>query len=134
MIYLLDTHVLLWTLFDPDKLSKDVLGVLQSATDQKSISGVNLWEISIKYSLGKLDLGEINPDQLLTKIKDSGFEIRDVPSEVMVSYYRLPKKENHRDPFDRMLIWQAIESGLTLISHDRNIEQYKPDGLKLLSN
>jgi PIN domain nuclease of toxin-antitoxin system len=134
MTYLLDTHILLWTLFTPGKLSNEICHVLESAIDQKIISGINLWEISIKYSLGKLDLGALNPDQLLLHIKKSGFEITDVSPAIMASYYRLPKKDNHKDPFDRMLIWQAIESGYTLISHDQNIQQYVKDGLKLLSN
>ncbi|MFW6363427.1 MAG: type II toxin-antitoxin system VapC family toxin [Spirochaeta sp.] len=134
MIYLLDTHILLWTLFNPGNLSEEILAILKSETDQKIISGINLWEISLKYSLGKLDLADLNPDQLLIQIKNSGFRITEISSEIMTSYYRLPKKDDHKDPFDRLLIWQSIESGYTLISHDKKIQQYKSDGLKLLLN
>jgi PIN domain nuclease of toxin-antitoxin system len=134
MTYLLDTHILLWTLFDPTKLSRNVLDCLQSTSDEKVISAINLWEISIKYSLGKLDLGDKTPDHLLEIIQESGFTIASIDPEIFASYYHLPKKENHRDPFDRMLIWHTIKSGFTLITHDGRIEQYLSDGLLLLSN
>lgn len=54
MIYLLDTHYVLWSLFEPDKIGVPVRQILENARDSKLISGVNLWEISLKYSLGKL--------------------------------------------------------------------------------
>lgn len=134
MNYLLDTHIILWTLFDPGKLSESIIEILRDSEKQKFVSGINLWEISMKYSLGKLDLGNKNPDELLITIKDSGFEIAETPHQILSSYYKLPKKENHKDPFDRMLIWQSIESGFTLLSHDSKLEQYIPDGLMLVTN
>jgi PIN domain nuclease of toxin-antitoxin system len=54
VIYLLDTHYVLWSLFEPDKIGVPVRQILENARDSKLISGVNLWEISLKYSLGKL--------------------------------------------------------------------------------
>jgi PIN domain nuclease of toxin-antitoxin system len=54
VIYLLDTHYVLWSLFEPDKIGEPVRQILENARDSKLISGVNLWEISLKYSLGKL--------------------------------------------------------------------------------
>jgi PIN domain nuclease of toxin-antitoxin system len=133
VVYLLDTHILLWTLFEPEKLSEQSIKILESSSDQKLVSGINLWEISLKYSLEKLELGELTPDNLLIKIKEFGFEILEISSEILTSYHRLPKKENHKDPFDRMLIWQAIQSGFALISQDNRIAQYKSEGLKLLN-
>jgi PIN domain nuclease of toxin-antitoxin system len=50
----------------------------------------------------------------------------------LATYYQLPKKDNHKDPFDRLLIWQAISNGYTLITQDKKIEQYRPDGLQLV--
>ncbi len=134
MIYLLDTHIVLWTLFDPAKLSDPIKKILSDPGTKKIVSGINLWEISIKYSLEKLDLGNINPDELLISIKESGFEITEIPHQILTSYYKLPKKENHKDPFDRMLIWQSIESGFTLLSHDEKLKQYISDGLMLITN
>lgn len=134
MIYLFNTHLLLWSQFKPERLSKNVKSILENDADEKVVSAINLWEISIKYSLGKLELPSTNPDQLLEKFKEAGFRTESTTPEMMASYYRLPKKENHKDPFDRMLIWQAMESNATLVSHDSKMSQYISDGLKLVTN
>ena len=131
MKYLLDTHYILWTLFEPDKLGSEVLSIFNNENDAKFVSGINFWEISLKFSLGKLSLDGIKPDQIFDKILESGFDVINITNEVLVSYYRLPKKENHRDPFDRLLIWQSIFHGYTLITKDKLIEQYISDGLNV---
>jgi PIN domain nuclease of toxin-antitoxin system len=64
MIYLLDTHYVLWSLFEPAKIADSARQILENETDIKLISGVNLWEISLKYSLGKLELGGTEPDEI----------------------------------------------------------------------
>lgn len=132
MTYLLDTHYVLWTLFEPARISAPVRAVLESESDSKLISGVNLWEISLKYSLGKLELGGTNPSELFDTLLDAGFEVADLDNRLLATYYQLPKKEDHRDPFDRLLIWQAISNGYTLITQDETIEQYRADGLRLM--
>lgn len=134
MTYLVDTHIIIWALFEPDRLSNDIKQILENDTDLKAVSGISLWEISLKYSLGKLELSELNPDQVLEAIRESGFEVLELSSELMASYYQLPKREDHRDPFDRMLVWQSIALGYTLISHDSKIKQYVPSGLRLITN
>jgi PIN domain nuclease of toxin-antitoxin system len=132
MIYLLDTHYLLWSLFEPDKIGAPVRQILENDTDIKLISGVNLWEISLKYSLGKLELGGTNPSEILDTLLEAGFEVAELESRLLATYHQLPRREDHRDPFDRLLIWQAISNDYTLISHDRKIEQYRADGLRLV--
>lgn len=132
MNYLLDTHYILWSLFEPDKIKTPVRQILENDSDLKLISGVNLWEISLKYSLGKLELGRINPDQLFDKLLEAGFEIADLENRLLATYYQLPKKDDHKDPFDRLLIWQAISNNYTLITQDQSIEQYRADGLQLV--
>lgn len=132
MIYLLDTHYVLWSLFEPERINESVRSILENSSDTKLISGVNLWEISLKYSLGKLELGGANPSEVLEKLLQAGFEIAELDTQLFATYYQLSRKDNHRDPFDRMLIWQAIAGGYTLITHDEKIEQYRSDGLKLL--
>ncbi|MFN8488021.1 MAG: type II toxin-antitoxin system VapC family toxin [Caldilineaceae bacterium] len=132
MIYLLDTHYILWSLFEPDKINERVRPILENDSDPKLISGVNLWEISLKYSLGKVELGGTNPSQLFDKAIEAGFEVINLDNRLLTTYYQLPKKDDHRDPFDRLLIWQAISSGYTLITQDKKIEQYRADGLQLL--
>lgn len=132
MIYLLDTHYILWSLFEPDKISESIQQVLENDRDTKLISGVNLWEISFKYSLGKLELDDTTPSELFDKLLEAGFEIADLDNRLLASYYQLSKKDDHKDPFDRLLVWQAISNGYTLITQDKKIEQYRVDGLKLL--
>ena len=131
MNYLLDTHYVLWTLFEPTKINKKIKLILEDENDQKFVSGISLWEISLKFSLGKLELEGTNPDEILEKIKESGFTLLEVENTVLASYYKLPKKENHRDPFDRMLIWQAIANDFMFVTSDSKIEAYVENGLKI---
>ncbi len=132
MKYLLDTHYLLWSLFDPVKISQNVLDVLKSEEDEKYISGINLWEISLKYSLGKLEFDGMNPDLITETSIEAGLKIVDPDFKTYTSYYKLPKKTNHKDPFDRFLVWYAIKNNFILITKDKKIEQYIDDGLKVL--
>jgi PIN domain nuclease of toxin-antitoxin system len=132
VIYLLDTHYVLWSLFEPDKIGKPVRQILENTHDSKLISGVNLWEISLKYSLGKLELGDTNPAEIFETLLDAGYEVAELQNRILATYYQLPKKDNHKYPFDRLLIWQAISNGYTLITQDKKIEQYRPDGLQFV--
>jgi PIN domain nuclease of toxin-antitoxin system len=132
MIYLLDTHHVLWSLFDPGRISEPVRQILENDTDTKLISGINLWEISLKYSLGKLELGGTDPSEILDALLEAGFVVAELESRLLATYHQLPRKDHHRDPFDRLLIWQAITGDYTLITHDRAIDQYRADGLRLM--
>lgn len=131
-MYLLDTHYVLWSLFEPDNIKEPIRQILENDQDTKFVSSINLWEISLKYSLGKLDLGDANPSDLFDVLLDAGFEIAEPQARLFATYFQLPKKEDHRDPFDRLLIWQAISNGYTLLTQDRKIAQYRANGLKLM--
>ena len=131
MNYLLDTHYILWTLFEPHKIKNRILQIFKNADDSKLVSGISLWEISLKYSLGKLELFGTNPDEIYQKIPESGFDIIPIENDILSSYYKLPKKEDHKDPFDRLLIRQAINNDFILITIDKTIEKYIKDGLKV---
>ncbi len=132
MIYLLDTHYVLWSLFAPEKIKVPIRQLLENDNDSKLVSGVNLWEISLKYSLGRLELGGTNPDEILDTLLEAGFEVTALENRLLATYYQLPQKDDHRDPFDRLLIWQAITNGYTLLTQDKKIEQYRSDGLHLV--
>ena len=132
MIYLLDTHFVLWSLFKPEEIADTVRQILENDTDTKLISGINLWEISLKYALGKLELGGTEPSKIVDTLLESGFTVAELESRLLATYHQLPRKDDHRDPFDRLLIWQAITSDYTLITHDKAIDQYRADGLRLL--
>jgi len=118
MNYLLDTHVFLWALSDPGKLSKKVLAAIQDPNHTVFISAVSSVEISIKQALGKLEA----PDGLGAEIEPRGFQ------NLALSYRHGARMRDlplhHQDPFDRMLIAQAMEESLTLITHDRKMQKY----------
>lgn len=132
MIYLLDTHYVLWSLFKPDEIAEPVRQILENDTDTKLVSGINLWEISLQYSLGKLELVGTEPSEILDRLLEAGFIVAELESRLLATYHQLPRKHDHRDPFDRLLIWQAITNNYTLITHDKAIDQYRADGLQLL--
>ena len=131
MSFLLDSHTLLWAILDQKRLSPKVIAILEDSGNDVFVSAVTFWEISLKYALGKLDLNGVTPEQLPQLCKETGFEILPLLPSESSSYHRLDANW-HRDPFDRMLIWQAIANNLTLLSKDKNVAQYKSVGLKLI--
>lgn len=99
----------------------------------KFVSVISIWEIALKFSLGKLDLKDVLPDLLPTIIKNARFEILDLDVETAASFYKLPRLPN-KDPFDRMLVWQAIKEDFHLLTQDKNFTEYKDHGLKIVGH
>ncbi len=114
MNYLLDTHILLWLRFNPEKLSKNQRAAIEAVDEEKLISSITAWEISLKFSLGKLDLGDHTPEEFISGIYKLGIKIITPTPEQYATYYLLPKIDGHKDPFDRIIIWHAIQSGRRL--------------------
>lgn len=129
MKYLLDTHTLLWVLSSPEKLTQKVKTIISQTKHKTYVSTVSLWEISLKYQLGKIELYGVLPEELPQLIKKSGFTIKNINSEIASTFYKLPRL--HKDPFDRMLIWQSIREGLVLISKDKTFSDYESCGLNV---
>ena len=132
MTYVLDTHYVLWSLFLPERIQESAMEIFRNRDAAKIVSGVNLWEISLKYSLGKLTLEGTNPDQIYEKIIEAGYHVIGIDNRELFTYYKLPQKEDHKDPFDRLLIWQAIQNEYTILTADRKFSQYTEDGLKVV--
>ncbi len=130
MRYLLDTHTFLWTMFDPLKLPKKVIKTVEKNENEIFVSTISFWEISLKYNIGKLSLQNVTPDELPFYAAESNFEILNIDEKIVSSFYKL-KKYGQSDPFDRMLIWQAINEDLIIISKDEMFNEYKKDGLIL---
>ena len=132
MKFLLDTHTFIWFTMTPEKLSRKILDIIKDGDNEISISPISFWEIAIKHQRGKMDLGKMNILHLPNIATEYDFSI--LPLEVYdyVSVHNLPFKENHRDPFDRMLIHTAIRKNLILLSGDKMFRQYEQDGLQLL--
>ncbi len=128
---LLDTHVFLWATGQSKKLPAKVAAKIMDIGNDVFVSAVTFWEIAIKVRAGKLDIGKNKPDDLPKRALDMGFLLIGLSPEESATMGQLAE-DTHFDPFDRMLIWQAISRKLTLISRDREFERFKADGLKLL--
>jgi PIN domain nuclease of toxin-antitoxin system len=123
MKYLLDTHILIWALIDTKKLSKSMKAILENPKNIIYISSVNFWEVSIKFNLGHLGINNLNPDELIFYSEVMGFKIIDLSVKETATLYKL-SNIYHKDPLDRILIWQAIKNDFIFISDDKNIKKY----------
>jgi PIN domain nuclease of toxin-antitoxin system len=118
VIVLLDTHALIWALEASPRLSARAREVIESASHTVLVSVVSAWEIEIKRAIGRLDA----PGDLEDAIESAGFLRRLVTFADVRHLGRLPA--HHKDPFDRMLVAQALEDGVPLVSSDPQIAQY----------
>jgi PIN domain nuclease of toxin-antitoxin system len=118
MMLLLDTHVLLWWLEDPRQLSKAARKAIQDGANPVYVSAAVAWEITIKKALGKLDV----PDNLEEVMEANRF----LPLPITISHTLAERTlpHHHRDPFDRILIAQALHEGFRLVSRDSEIAKY----------
>jgi PIN domain nuclease of toxin-antitoxin system len=124
MTLLLDTHVALWAIAGDPTLGAEFLDRLRHDPDI-FLSPVSLWEITIKQGAGKL----AGPPDLTERVRDMGFRELPVTHAHAIAAGRLPP--HHRDPFDRMLVAQALTEGLTLASRDASMVLYDVDVLKV---
>ncbi len=129
MNYLLDTHTLLWNLVSPKKLSIPVKKIISNPKLNLFISTVSLWEISLKYRIGKLELNGKNPEEIPGAIKSLGFYILGLDEDAAATFYKFPVSKN-KDPFDLMLAHQAITYNYILVTNDPGFTDYKNYGLK----
>jgi PIN domain nuclease of toxin-antitoxin system len=116
---LLDTHALLWWLTDDNQLGPRARQMIEDPGNDILVSVVSLWEIVVKLRVGKLeaDIGEI-----AATIPREGFALLDISTTHLRALARLPM--HHRDPFDHLLMAQAIEEDASFISEDRNASRY----------
>ena len=119
-------------MLEPSKIGKKAFKIFDDADKVKYISKISYWEIALKYSLGKLELQGITPEELLEGAGNAGFQIYDINENDIITSYQLPSVPSHKDPFDRLIIWQCIKNDLILITDDKKIRQYKQYGLKIL--
>jgi PIN domain nuclease of toxin-antitoxin system len=131
MSYLLDSHTLIWSIIDRKKLSLKARRILEDRDNRILVSAISFWEISLKYALGKLDLNGVTPEQLPELARQTGFELIELQPDEGANYHQL-QASWHRDPFDRMLIWQALQNKLSIISRDTQIASYKSVGLNVV--
>ncbi len=130
MNYLLDTHTFIWCVLDPDKLPGGVVNVIKDSSNNICVSAVTFWEISLKFSLKKLDLQGTSPDKFPSLSIQTGFKNIPLLADECATYHKL-KVIEHKDPFDRILIWQAINQNLIFVSKDANAAVYIKEGLSI---
>ena len=131
MKLLLDTCAALWALQDSGQLSAPARRALKNPDNSVSVSVVSFWEISLKSGLGKLALHGAEPEDFPRFVVEAGWSILPLSGEIVASSGRLLRIPEHRDPFDRLLIWTAINEGFALVSGDDDFPAYAPHGLKL---
>ena len=125
MRLLLDTHILLWWLTDDPQLVEPARGAIADASAHVLVSAATAWEITVKQAAGRLEA----PEDLLDVLTANRFDTLPITAAHAIGAGRLPP--HHADPFDRMLIAQAQEEGLTLVSADRRFTDYDVDLLPL---
>jgi len=127
-MYLLDTHYMIWAITDTEKLSVSVKDTLTNPENKILVSAVSFWEISLKSSIGKLEISGFKPEDFPDFCRQVGFEIKPLTARECSTYHQLSAL-HHKDPFDRMLIWQAVSNNYTLITADAQIRKYSAEGL-----
>ncbi|KGM33342.1 type II toxin-antitoxin system VapC family toxin [Inquilinus limosus] len=118
MRLLLDTNILIWVMGDDPMLSAVARRMIEEAS-AVHVSAVSIWEISIKAALGKL---QIDMTEFMPQLGEAGFEPLTVSWDHVRAVHDLP--HHHRDPFDRMLIAQAVTEPLRLLTHDGALARY----------
>jgi PIN domain nuclease of toxin-antitoxin system len=128
---LLDTHAFRWTAMHPEQLSRHARALILDAANDIHVSVVTFWEVSLKCALGKIELQGITPAKLPDAALQMGFTLLPPAPRDAATFYQLPRFQ-HKDPFDRMLVWQSICQNLTLLSKDPDLRQYQLHGLRVL--
>ena len=118
MRLLLDSHTLIWSLWRPSVLSTTARRTIESSDNERLVSVVSLWELEIKAAAGKLTM----PDDLTVAFKDVEASLLPIEPRHLRQLHKLPF--HHRDPFDRLLIAQAVAEDLTIVTRDREFHAY----------
>ncbi|MDR1250726.1 MAG: type II toxin-antitoxin system VapC family toxin [Treponema sp.] len=132
MKLLLDTRTLLWSIGKSNELPQGIINELENNNNEIFISAVSLWEIALKCNIGKLIIESFNIREIPKYCKEMGFELIPLDPVEALNSLQLPLKENHKDPFDRMLIYQCIKNKYTLVGKDSRLKLYKGDGLSCI--
>ena len=121
MNLLLDTHVALWAITDSPRLAARARELISSPRASVWISAATIWEITIKHGLGRGDM-PVSGHDALRYFRDSGYRLLAIEPEHAAAIAELPA--HHQDPFDRVLIAQALSEPMRLITHDATVARY----------
>ena len=121
MKLLLDTHLLLWTAGNADRLPVEARALIEAPHNELLFSAASIWEVVIKRGLGRDDF-RVDPTLLRRRLLQNGYSELPVTSEHAVAVHGL--QPIHRDPFDRILVAQATIEGMTLLTSDHVVAEY----------
>ena len=119
---LLDTHVFLWAVSEPERLSESARKVIESGASELFLSVASLWEISIKIGIGKLLLPKPEDRYLRDQLLRNNVSTLAVEARHALELTSIPL--HHRDPFDRLVIAQSLVEGIPIITADSVLKQY----------
>ena len=128
MNLLLDTHVALWAITDSPKLSQKARDLIASPKTTVWVSAANVWEIAIKHSLGRGDM-PVSSQDAMGYFQESGYRFLAVEAEHAIAVEELPA--HHQDPFDRILVAQALVEPMRLMTHDPLVALYSDTIIKI---
>ncbi|UMD80996.1 type II toxin-antitoxin system VapC family toxin (plasmid) [Klebsiella pneumoniae] len=132
MDYLLDTNILLFMAYDPDKLKQEVAELLEDTEQTLCFSAASVWEVVIKSGLNKPDF-DVDPEQFRDGLFEAGLIEIPVKSEHTLVVADLPEKL-HKDPFDRLIVAQAKHNKLPLITSDSKLIEFVSDYITIIPN
>jgi PIN domain nuclease of toxin-antitoxin system len=121
MRLLLDTHILLWALGEPERLNAETRALLEDPDNEVLFSAASIWEIAIKARLGRADFA-VHPEEIVQAACDTGFTELPVRANAAAQVMKLPL--HHRDPFDRLLVAQALIEPMRLYTADPLLPPY----------
>ena len=128
MRYLLDTHVLIWH-GENRQFNQAILNIINDPTNTILVSHATLWEMTIKVSIGKLKLNfpiaDFSKLLITNQFINLPFDFKHYEVLSQLPFH-------HQDPFDRMLVWEALQSNIPFISKDENVEKYQSEGLVVI--
>ena len=124
MKYLLDTVVWVWSVHSAERINKVGFDILESGDEEVYFSAASIWELSLKLRLGKLGFPEPPARYIPKRLGQQGILTLSVTPTHALAVYDLPS--HHTDPFDRLLIAQALIEGLVILTADRAFEKYQP--------
>ena len=128
MNLLLDTHIALWAIADSPQLSAKARELIASPKNTVCISAASVWEIAIKHALGRGDM-PVSSQDALRYFQESGYRILSIEAEHAVAVEDLPA--HHQDPFDRILVAQALLEPMRLVTHDALVARYSDTIIKV---
>jgi PIN domain nuclease of toxin-antitoxin system len=123
--YLLDTHSLIWFQENNPKIPNEILDIIQNLDNTIFFSQISLFELAIKLRIGKIPDSVVSVEDIHLQALKDGFTYLDIQNKHIYRYDKVPLFENHRDPFDRLLIATAMEEQAIILSADDKFKLYE---------